>query len=293
MMSAFMKNNKLPIVFGVIVLGLLLSFATAFTKTETAASINGEKITKDELNTKLTEMYGADILDSLITNKVIEMEASKEKVKVTGNEIDDELTKLQESYGGEEAFAAALEQNQVSMDRIREDIEVYLLAEKMIGASIDVSEEEKKNYFEENKESFDQKEQVKASHILVEDEATAMKVKEELDQGKDFAELAKEFSTDSSNAENGGDLGYFSKGEMAEEFEKTAFALEAGAISEPVKTEFGYHIIKLVDKKAAKAAEFDEHKEEIKELLFDQEVQAEYTNWLEEKKAEYEIKSYL
>ncbi|MGV2942060.1 peptidylprolyl isomerase [Mesobacillus sp. LC4] len=293
MMIAFMKNNKLLMIFSVIFLGLLLVFATAFTKTETAASINGEKITKDELNTKLTEMYGADILDSLITNKVIEMEATKEKVKVTGNEIDEELTKLQESYGGEEAFAAALEQNQVSMDKIREDIEIYLLAEKMIGSSIDVTEEEMKTYFEENKESFDQKEQVKASHILVEDEATAKKVKEELDNGKDFAELAKEYSTDSSNAANGGDLGYFGKGEMAEEFEKTAFALEAGAISEPVKTEFGYHIIKLVDKKAEKAAEFEEHKEEIKELLFDQKVQAEYTNWMEEKKAEYEIKSYL
>lgn len=292
-MSAFMKNNKLPMIFGVIVLGLLLIFATAFTRSETAASVNGEKITKEELNTKLTDMYGDDILDSLITNKVIEMEATKEKVKVTGNEIDEELTKLQESYGGEEAFAAALEQNQVSMDKIREDIEIYLLAEKMIGASIDVSEEEMKTYFEENKESFDQKEQVKASHILVEDEATAKKVKEELDNGKDFAELAKEYSTDSSNAANGGDLGYFGKGEMAEEFEKTAFALEAGAISEPVKTEFGYHIIKLVDKKAEKAAEFEEHKEEIKELLFDQKVQAEYTNWMEEKKAEYEIKSYL
>ncbi|WP_245243684.1 peptidylprolyl isomerase [Mesobacillus selenatarsenatis] len=293
MMSAFMKNNKLPMIFGVIVLGLLLIFATAFTRTETAASVNGEKITKEELNTKLTDMYGDDILDSLITNKVIEMEATKEKVKVTGNEIDEELTKLQESYGGEEAFAAALEQNQVSMDKIREDIEIYLLAEKMIGASIDVSEEEMKTYFEENKESFDQKEQVKASHILVEDEATAKKVKKELDNGKDFAELAKEYSTDSSNAANGGDLGYFGKGEMAEEFEKTAFALEAGAISEPVKTEFGYHIIKLVDKKAEKAAEFEEHKEKIKELLFDQKVQAEYTNWMEEKKAEYEIKSYL
>ncbi|WP_251027752.1 peptidylprolyl isomerase [Bacillus sp. ISL-41] len=292
-MSAFMKNNKLPIIFGVIVLGLLLMFATAFTKTETAASVNGEKITKEELDTKLTEMYGPDILDSLITNKVIEMEAAKAKVKVTGNEIDEELTKLQESYGGEEAFAAALEQNQVSMDKIREDIEVYLLAEKMIGASIDVSEEEMKSYFEENKDSFDQKEQVKASHILVEDEATAKKIKEELDHGKDFAELAKEHSTDTSNADNGGDLGYFGKGEMAEEFEKAAFALETGAISEPVKTEFGYHIIKLVDKKAAKAAKFDDHKDEIKDLLFDQKIQAEYTNWLEEKKAEYEIKSYL
>jgi foldase protein PrsA len=293
MMIAFMKNNKLVMIFAMIFLGLLLIFATAFTKTETAASVNGEKITKEELDAQLTEMYGADILDSLITNKVIEMEASKEKVKVTGNEIDEELTKLQESYGGEEAFASALEQNQVSMDKIREDIEIYLLAEKMIGSSIEVTEDEMKTYFEENKDSFDQKEQVKASHILVEDEDTAKKVKEELDNGKDFAELAKEYSTDASNADNGGDLGYFGKGEMAEEFENAAFEMEVNAISEPVKTEFGYHIIKLVDKKAAKAAEFDNHKEEIKELLFDQKIQAEYPNWLEEKKAEYEIKNYL
>ena len=292
-MISFMKNNKLLMIFAVIFLGILLIFATAFSKTETAASIDGKKITKEELNNKLTEMYGAEILDSLITNKVIEMEASKEKVKVTGNEIDEELTKLQESYGGEEAFASALEQNQVSMDKIREDIEIYLLAEKMIGSSIDVTEEEMKTYFEENKDSFDQKEQVKASHILVEDEATAKKVKEELDNGKDFAELAKEYSTDSSNAGNGGDLGYFGQGEMAEEFENAAFGMEINAISDPVKTEFGYHIIKLVDKKAAVTAEYNDHKEEIKDLLFDQKIQAEYPNWLEEKKAEYEIKSYI
>ncbi|ESU31116.1 hypothetical protein G3A_18325 [Bacillus sp. 17376] len=292
-MISIMKNNKFLMIFTAVFLGLLLIFATAFNKTETAASIDGEKITKDELNTKLAEMYGADILDTLITNKVIEMEASKEKVKVTGNEIDEELTKLQESYGGEEAFASALEQNQVSMDRIREDIEIYLLAEKLIGPSIDVTEEEMKTYFEENKDSFDQEEQVKTSHILAEDEATAKKVKKEIDNGNDFAELAKEYSTDSSNADNGGDLGFFGKGEMAEEFEKAAFALEIDAISEPVKTEFGYHIIMLVDKKAAKAAEFVDHKEEIKDLLFDQKIQAAYPNWLEEKKAEYEIKSYL
>lgn len=292
-MPAYIKNNKLMIIFAAIFLGILLIFATAFTKTETAASVNGEKITKEELDTKLTEMYGADILDSLITNKVIEMEAAKQKVKVTGNEIDEELTKLQESYGGEEEFAAALEQNKVSMDKIRGDIEIYLLAEKMIQPSIDVTDEEMKTYFQENKDSFDQKEQVKASHILVKDEATAKKVKEELKKGKDFAELAKEYSTDSSNAVKGGDLGYFGKGEMAEEFEKAAFALEVDAISEPVKTEFGYHIIKLVDKKAAKAAEFDDHKEEIKELLNDQKIQAQYPNWLEEKKADYKIKSYL
>ncbi len=292
-MIAFMKKNKLMLTFAAIALGLILIFAAAFTKTETAASINGEKITKDELNSKLTEMYGADTLDSLITNKVIEMEADKQKVKVTGNEIDEELTKLQESYGGEDAFAAALEQNKVSIDRIREDIQTYLLAEKMIKPSIKVTEEEMKTYFEENKDTFDQKEQVKASHILVEDEATAKKVKKELDSGKDFAELAKEYSKDASNAAKGGDLGYFGKGEMAKEFEETAFGMKAGEVSAPVKTDFGYHIIKVADKKAAKAAVYEDHKDEIKESLFDQKIQTEYPNWLEKKKADYKIKKNL
>ncbi|MBT2679945.1 peptidylprolyl isomerase [Bacillus sp. ISL-35] len=288
-----MEKNKLMLTFAVITLGLILIFATAFSKTETAASVNGEKITKDELNTKLTEMYGADTLDSLITDKVIEMEADKQKVKVTGNEIDEELTKLQESYGGEDAFAAALEQNKVSIDRIREDIETYLLAEKMIKPSIKVTEEEMKTYFEENKGTFDQNEQVKASHILVKDEATAKEVKKELDSGKDFAELAKEYSTDASNADKGGDLGYFGKGEMAKEFEEAAFGMKVGEVSAPVKTDFGYHIIKVADKKVAKTAVFEDHKKEIKESLFDQKIQTEYPNWLEKKKADYKIKRNL
>lgn len=180
-----------------------------------------------------------------------------------------------------------------SVEQVREDIEFYLLAEKLIKPYISVTEDEIKTYFEENKDSFDQKEQVKASHILVEDEATAKKVKEELDNGKDFAELAKEYSIDTSNAAAGGDMGYFVKGEMAEEFEKAAFSLKPNTISNPVKTEFGYHIIKVTDKKAAKAAVFEDHKAEINDILFDEKIQEEYPYWLEEKKSDYKIKSYL
>lgn len=292
-MLNYINKNKMITAAVVVLLGLTLLFTMAFSKKDTAASINGEEISKEELYSKLTDLYGKDTLDSLVTNKMIEMEAKKEKVKVTGTEIDEELTKLQESYGGEEAFTSALEQNNVSMDKIREDIEFYLLAEKLIEPDIAITDEEMKTYFEENKDSFDEKEQVKASHILVEDEATAKKVKEELDSGKDFAELAKEYSTDTSNAADGGDLGYFSKGEMAEEFEKAAFEIEVNTVSNPVKTDFGYHIIKVSDKKAAKAATFEEHKDKIKELLFDEKIQTEYPNWLEEKKSEYDIKSYL
>ncbi|MEH7886292.1 peptidylprolyl isomerase [Bacillus sp. JJ1609] len=285
--------NKNMIFPAVLILLITLIVTVGFAKKETAASINGEKISKDELYQKMTHLYGEDTLDSLITNKVIELESEKQKIKVTGTEIDEELTKLQDSYGGEDAFASALQQNNVSIDQVREDIEYYLLAEKMIEPSIKITEEEMKTYFEENKDSFDQKEQVKASHILVKDEAAAKKVKEELDNGKDFAELAKKYSTDKSNAEAGGDLGYFAKGEMAEEFEKAAFNLKIDEISEPVKTEFGYHIIKVSDKKAAKAAEFEDHKNEIKEKLLDEKIQAEYPNWLKDKKANYKIKQYL
>lgn len=285
--------NKNMIFPAVLILLIVLIVTVGFAKKETAASVNGEKISKEELYQKMTHLYGKDTLESLITNKLIELESEKQKIKVTGTEIDEELTKLQNSYGGEDAFASALQQNNVSIDQVRDDIEHYLLAEKMIEPSIKITEEEMKTYFEQNKDSFDQKEQVKASHILVKDEAAAKKVKEELDNGKDFAELAKKYSTDKSNAAAGGDLGYFGKGEMAEEFEKAAFSLKVDEISEPVKTEFGYHIIKVSDKKAAKAAKYEDHKKEIKEKLMDEKIQAEYPNWLKEKKADYKIKKYL
>ena len=89
---------------------------------------------------------------------------------------------------------------------------------------------------------------VKASHILVQTEEEALKLKDEIVNGKDFAQVAKEVSLCPSKA-NGGDLGYFRKGQMVKEFEDAVFSMEIGQISNPVKTQFGYHLIKLTDKK--------------------------------------------
>ena len=156
-----------------------------------------------------------------------------------------------------------------------------------------ITDEDIKAYFEENKESFNEEEQVAASHILVEDEATAKKVAKKLADGEDFATLAKEFSTDTMSAENGGELGFFPRGKMVAEFEEAAFSMKVDAISDPVKTEHGYHIIHVTDKKAAKEAVFKEHKEEIKGLLLEEGVQAEYVNWLDEVKLDYKIENSL
>ena len=110
--------------------------------------------------------------------------------------------------------------------------------------TIKVSDDEVKKYYDKHK---DELAQVDASHILVKSEDMAKKVKKELDQGAKFEDLAKKYSTDTSNKDNGGALGYFGKGQMVKEFDEKVFSMKKGEISDPVKTEFGYHIIKVND----------------------------------------------
>jgi foldase protein PrsA len=164
---------------------------------------------------------------------------------------------------------------------------------KLIEPQIEITDEELKTYFDENKDSLGEAEQVKASHILVEDEETAKEIKQKLGDGADFAELAKEYSTDEGSKENGGELGFFPRGTMVTEFEDVAFSLPINEISEPVKSDYGYHIIKVEEKKEAKEADFDDSKAAIKETLIDEKMESEYTTWLEEKKKDYDIENSL
>ncbi|MDR0139490.1 peptidylprolyl isomerase [Metabacillus idriensis] len=274
-------------------LGVGIGWGIPYATEEAVASVNGEKISKDELYSLLIDQGGTQLVDYLITEKIIEQESDKQDIKISNDAVEEEYQAVIASYGGEEAFIQQLETSGGTAQDVKKDLETNLKIEKLLEPEIKISEDEMKTYFDENKESFAEPEQVKASHILVEDAAKAKEVKEKLDGGADFTELAKEYSTDKSNSEKGGDLGYFAKGEMVAEFEEVAFAMKEGEISDPVKTEFGYHIIKFADKKAAADAVFEDKKEEIKETLFDQKMQTAYTAWLQEKKEEYDIKNTL
>lgn len=289
-----MKNKKVLIpILAVVLVALIIGAVYLTQRSETIATVDKEKISQEQLNEELNKQYGASVLNTMISNKVVDLEADKEKVKVTDKEIKAELDKMVEQYGGQDTFNMLLAQNGLTEDVFKEQIEQNLKVTKILEPSIEITDDEIKTYFEDNKASFDTPEQVEASHILVEDEETAKEVKKKIDEGGDFAELAKEYSTDTQTKNNGGELGYFSTGQMVEAFDKVAFAMKVDEISDPVKTDYGYHIIKVTGKKEAKEATLEDSKEKIKEALLDQKVQEQASTWLSEATAKYKIENKL
>lgn len=288
-LKKFLKGMTLPIVATLWLVGCSNSNNSSM-----IASVNGEEITEDELNESLTTQYGTEVLDTLITNKIIELEAKELGVSVSEEELQKEYDEYASQYGGEDALLELLDSYGMDVDDVKKDMETYLLTFKVMEDDLGITEEEIKTYFEENKETYGQAAEVEASHILVEDETTAQEVIDKLNAGGDFAELAKEYSTDTANNEDGGNLGYFGTGEMAEAFETAAFAMEVGEVSsEPVETEYGFHIIKVTDKIEGKEAVFDEVKDTVYQDLLAAKVNEQYSTWVTEKMSEYDIVNKL
>jgi len=132
---------------------------------------------------------------------------------------------------------------------------------------VTISDEELKDYYEKNKYFYNRPEMVKASHILVDTEERANEILEDITDGLSFEDAAKEYSNCPSK-QDGGFLGQFGKGQMVKEFEDAVFSMRAGEISPPVKTQFGYHIIKLIEHMPARSAEFEEVYQEVKDNYF-------------------------
>lgn len=206
-------------------------------------------ITKDEFYTEMKDMAGEPILQQMLYEKVL-----SDKYEVSDKELDEKTKEFKEQYG--ETFF--LQQGFETEEAFKEDyLKLNLLLEKAISAPI--TDEEVKKYYDE-----EYKPEIKASHILVEDEEKAKEVKSKLDAGEKFEDLAKEYSSDGS-AEKGGDLGWFGPGAMVPEFEEAAYALEVNKISEPVQSQFGFHIIKVTEKKEKEA--FEDVKKDMKEKV--------------------------
>lgn len=286
-----MKKTAYIAIGGIAASAILIT--TAFNSSDSVASVGDTEITKEALYEEMLRSSGEETLQLLITDEIIRQEAEKEQIGVSTEEIEAEKAEYAEQYGSEEALEEALTSSGMTIEDMEIEIEKFLQLEKLIGAEIDITEEAMRTYFEENEDTFAQEEEVEASHILLSDEEAAEEVIEKLEEGEDFAALAEEYSTDTSNASNGGELGSFASGAMVPEFEEAAFAMEIGETSDPVETEFGYHVIHVTGKTEAAEADFEGSEVEIQEILFEEAFQAQYPLWLEGKTADYDITNTL
>ncbi|MGE6365611.1 peptidylprolyl isomerase PrsA [Bacillus paramycoides] len=214
----------------------------------TIATATDSTITKGDFEKQLKDRYGKDMLYEMIAQNVI-----TKKYKVSDDAVNKEVQKAKDQYG--EQFKAVLENNRLKdEDDFKKQIKFKLAMNEAIKKS--VTEKDVKDYY---------KPEIKASHILVSDENEANEIKKKLDAGASFEELAKKESQDIASKDKGGDLGYFGAGKMTPEFEKAAYKLKVGQISNPVKSPNGYHIIKLTDKKDLKP--YDEVKDSIRKNI--------------------------
>jgi peptidyl-prolyl cis-trans isomerase C len=230
-------------------------------------------------------------------------------VNVPDADIEARIGNIRQQFPTEDAFKQALAQQHLSVDQIkadaRQDMAVSKLIEDEISPKIAVKPEEVQTFYQQNPQYFQQGEQVRASHILIQvpkdaDAATkatarakAESLLKQVKAGKDFAALAKENSQDPGSAAQGGDLGFFAKGQMVGPFNDVAFALKPGTVSDIVETDFGYHIIKVAEKKPGRTVPLDEAKQQIEQHLQDQNRQKQTEAFVNGLKAKSKVEIFI
>ena len=224
------------------------------------AKVNGEPIYKNEVETLVLQaqqqgipLSENQVLEQMIAKKLLLQEAKKEKVNIDEAAVDKYIEDLKALLA--QPIEPLLGRMGITEEEFRRQIREQLIVTALLAdkqqAERTITDDEIKVFYEANEEYFVATEKVRASHILVKTEEEAKEIVKQLEGGADFAKLAKENSIDPSAKTNGGDLGFFGQGQMVPEFEKTAFALDVDERSAPVKSQFGYHIILLREKRKA------------------------------------------
>jgi peptidyl-prolyl cis-trans isomerase C len=267
---------------------------------DTAAVVNGVVITKKALtfetqrfveqmarqgqvpNEEMMPEVRENVLNRMIEEELLYQDSQAKTIKVPEERVEKELASIKERFPSEKEYQDALAGIEMTEDalalKITRGVAIEELIKRHVIPEIAVSEEESRAFYDQNTSMFEKPEQVQARHILIKttEEATEDQKKEarkKIDDirkkvvaGEDFADLAKTYSEGPSNV-RGGDLGYFSRGQMVKPFEDVAFSLKKGEISEVVETQFGYHIIEVTDHQPASVVAYETAQAQIEERL--------------------------
>ncbi len=258
---------------------------------------------KNDKNGVLYLMTERSVVTQLVIEELLNQEAENRGIKVTNKDVDEAINKIIDKLGGKDRLSEILKQNNVSIKQLKSDIKTQVKMQKLAQATenVKVSDKEVKDFYDKNIDKFKHGEQIRAYHILLmtnpmqlgqeiaseskkelsndelskkidekvkANEELANKIAKELkaDNSK-FVEYAKKYSQDTTSAQKGGDLGYFEAKVMVPEFSKAAFAAKPNTVVGPVKTQFGYHVILVTDRRPAGTESFDKVKNNLKESL--------------------------
>lgn len=234
----------------------------------------------------------AQMLDDMVALECIKQYYSGKEKEVLPDTIEADLKSFMDEAKNTEAVSSFLKEKKISDETLTDFYynQYYRQAYfDEVEAGMPNLEEDAKAFYDANPDSF-QVDEVTASHILVADEATAKDILAKLTAGEKFEDLAKQYGTDGTK-DSGGSLGTFGRGEMVQEFEDAAFALKAGEISDVVKTEFGYHVIKVTEKNQG-TKPYEEAKDSIKSNFVSEEAQKQINELKESTEIEYLTDEY-
>jgi len=255
---------------------------------------------------KLALRYRESLVKRLVEEELIAQEAKRLNVTPTPADLKEALDEHKRLFSSEEQFLTYLKSKSLTEQQVQETLLHNILVKLLLKRSQvgQVTEEEVKAYYEKSKSKYEVKEQVRASHVLIKLEASATpeQVKDALDKataaaararkGEDFAALAKELS-EGPTAPRGGDLGLFGRGRMVKEFDDAAFAMKPGDVSDPVRTRFGWHVIKVLERQEAHTRTLADVKENIKRMLESRAERQARADMIEALRAKGKVEVYL
>lgn len=238
-----------------------LGLAACSDSSEVIVSSKAGDLTQEEFYNQIKTLAGPQLLEQIMIEKIL-----ADKYEVTNKEIEDELKSIKEELG--DNYESELANAGLTEKSLKSNIRFNQLKTKAMN-DVEVTDEEIQDYYNKAKT------ELKGRHILVSTEEEAKEIIKQLNEGGDFAEIAKEKSLDTSSGEKGGDLDWFQYGQMVTEFNDAAYSLELNKISEPVKSSYGYHIIQITDKRDIKDfGTLEDKKDQIVEA-----VKAKKANW--------------
>jgi len=250
------------------------------------------------------------VLDQMVFQELVHQEAKSRPSEGVEEIVEERIAAARAQAGSDEQFEKLLAEREITLESLRDAVRRQVVVERLVQdelvTKIQITDEEIQSTYDQNRDQFVVPERVRASHVLIsvqegatdaqrqEAFAQAQALRQQVLGGADFAELARANSGDKTTAERGGDLGYFTRGQMVPTFEAAAFALQPGELSDVVETRFGYHVIKCVDRKAPELLEFnDQLKQAISTRLVQGRLQEMLPEYASQLRAKAQVATHL